>query len=91
MGGVQPMTDKVISLVTSKPVEPEGLDPELLKGFEEFVAMMVELDVNAFAAVAVSEGGDVINTWYSTLPPCALVGGLEMLKAEYMFQDFGDE
>ena len=42
----------------------------------------------SFAAVACNESGEIVTTWYSALPHNALIGAVEMLKNDYMMNQW---
>jgi hypothetical protein len=83
------MDDKVVHLTkVSKVPEPEpvvlGLDPDFERLLKEFKEVMVDLKADGFAAVAVNNKGEVVDTWLSGLPHATMLGALEMLKADYI-------
>jgi hypothetical protein len=85
------MTDKVVRLTTVKPSKPEkdeGLDANLMLTLMEFAAIMETTKAKSFAAVACDESGEIVTTWYSALPHNALIGAVEMLKNDYMMNQW---
>ena len=85
------MTDKVVKLTAvkpSKPDEDEGLDINLLLTLNEFAAIMDTSKAKSFAAVSCSESGEIVTTWFSALPHNALIGAVEMLKNDYMLNQY---
>ena len=84
------MTKKVVKLRAVKPTEdkPRGVDPNLSLTVAEFTDIMDTYEAKAFAAVAVNEAGVVIDTWYTAMPHCALIGALEMLKNDYLMNSW---
>ena len=85
------MTDKVVKLravKSSTPVEDEGLDINLLVTLNEFAAIMDTSKAKSFAAVSCSESGEIVTTWYSALPHNALIGAVEMLKNDYLLNQY---
>ena len=85
------MTKKVVKLRAVKPTEPDkpkGIDPNLLITVAEFTAIMETYEAKAFAAVAVNEAGEVIDTWYTAMPHCALIGAMDMMKNDYLMNSW---
>lgn len=86
------MKDNVVDLKTAKKKEdekkPEGLDPNMVMTLAEFTAIMETYDAKAFAAVAINKEGNVIDTWYTAMPHCALIGSIEMLKNDYLMNQW---
>ena len=85
------MTDKVVKLravKSSTPVEDEVLDINLLVTLNEFAAIMDTSKAKSFAAVSCSESGEIVTTWYSALPHNALIGAVEMLKNDYLLNQY---
>lgn len=85
------MTKKVVKLRAVRPTEPDkpkGIDPNLLLTVAEFTAIMDTYEATAFAAVAVNQAGEVIDTWYTAMPHCALIGAMEMLKNDYLMNSW---
>ena len=84
------MTKKVVKLRAVEPTEDKrkGIDPNLLLTVAEFTAIMDTYEATAFAAVAVNEAGEVIDTWYTAMPHCALIGAMEMLKNDYLMNSW---
>ena len=84
------MTKKVVKLRAVEPTEdkPKGIDPNLLLTVAEFTAIMDTYEATAFAAVAVNQAGEVIDTWYTAMPHCALIGAMEMLKNDYLMNSW---
>ena len=84
------MTKKVVKLRAVKPTEdkPKGVDPNLLITVAEFTAIMETYEAKAFAAVGVNEAGEGIDTWYTAMPHCALIGGMEMMKNDYLMNSW---
>lgn len=85
------MTKKVVKLRAVRPTEPDkpkGIDPNMLLTVAEFTAMMETSEAKAFAAVAVNEAGEVIDTWYTAMPHCGLIGAMEMLKNDYLMNSW---
>jgi len=90
------MTDKVVKLRAVEPTTPrededEGLDINLILTLNEFAAIMDTTKAKSFAAVACSEDGEIVTTWYSALPHNALVGAVEMLKNDYMMNQWASK
>lgn len=84
------MTKKVVKLRAVKPTEdkPKGIDPNLLLTVAEFTDIMDTYEAKAFAAVAVNEAGEVIDTWYTAMPHCALIGAMDMMKNDYLMNNW---
>ena len=84
------MTKKVVKLRAVKPTEdkPKGIDPNLLLTVAEFTAIMDTYEATAFAAVAVNQAGEVIDTWYTAMPHCALIGAMDMMKNDYLMDSW---
>jgi hypothetical protein len=85
------MTKKVVDLRAVKPSEPEkpkGIDPNMLITMAEFTAIMEAYEAKAFAAVAVNKDGHVIDTWYTAMPHCALIGAMDMMKNDYLMNQW---
>ena len=85
------MTKKVVKLRAVRPTEPDkpkGIDPNLILTVAEFTAMMEVCEAKAFAAVAINASGEVIDTWYTAMPHCGLIGALEMLKNDYLMNSW---
>jgi hypothetical protein len=49
---------------------------------------METYEAKAFAAVAVNEAGEVIDTWYTAMPHCALIGAMDMMKNDYLMNNW---
>ena len=84
------MTKKVVKLRAVKRTEdkPKGIDPNLLLTVAEFTAIMDTYEAKAFAAVAVNQAGEVIDTWYTAMPHCALIGAMDMMKNDYLMDSW---
>lgn len=74
------MDDKIVQLQTVRPLEVSPMVAEL-RNFEQ---AMVDTDSLAFAAVCIDAEGEITTSWYNALPTVAMMGGLELLKAEYI-------
>lgn len=57
--------------------------PEILKQIERFAAVCEETQAKGFAAVALTEEGQIIDSWYSRIPPVAMVGAISVLLQNY--------
>jgi hypothetical protein len=82
------MTDKVITLRPVPKTEKTKIPPlALCEDFNlmlaNFKEVMVELDAQGFAAVAVNSDGQVITTWISSVPYVQMLGAIEMLKIDF--------
>ena len=80
------LKDKVVMLQAVKALaaEEKGIDPEMLLTLDHFLEIMQYHKAKSFAAVAVTDDGDVINTWFTTQSPLSMLGSIDMLKAEYL-------
>lgn len=74
------MDDKIVQLQTVQQVEVSPMVAEL----RDFEQAMVDTEALGYAAVCINADGHVTTSWYNALPTVAMLGGFEMLKAEYI-------
>lgn len=72
---------KVLSLVTTS---KGPVSKDLLCSIDSFVEVVTSNKARAYAAVAIDEHGQVVDTWFSALPHVALIGAMEVLKNDYL-------
>ena len=63
------------------------LDEDLKQTLQEFIELIYKHKAKSFAAVALSENGEVIDTWHCQ-DPTSLIGAVEMLKHDFVLHSF---
>jgi len=80
--------DKVVPIrpMAANDKKPDGVDPKMIEALGEFAAMLSEYKAKAFAAVAITDDGNVIDSWYTRISPAEMIGAIEMLKSDYILR-----
>jgi len=85
--------DKVVPIrsVAANDKKPDGVDPKLIEALGEFAAVLSQYEAKAFAAVAITDDGNVIDSWYTRISPAEMIGAIEMLKSDYILRHWVDD
>jgi len=85
--------DKVVPIrpVPVSDKKSEGVDPAMIEALGEFAAVLSQYKSKAFAAVAITDEGDIIDSWYTRISPAEMIGAIEMLKSDYILRHWVDD
>jgi len=85
--------DKVVPIrpVAANDKKPDGVDSKMIEALGEFAAVLSQHKAKAFAAVAITDDGDIIDSWYTRISPAEMIGAIEMLKSDYILRHWVDD
>lgn len=61
----------------------DGLDIDVITALDEFITLLHHHKARSFAAVAMTDGGEVIDTWHAGCP-VQMIGAMELLKSSLL-------
>lgn len=62
----------------------QNFDAASLETMDEFRQLMAKYKAVSFAAVAITEHGEVLDTWFTPMPNPALIGAIEIMKVDFI-------